>query len=164
MRVLSATLQFTLVFGLVACSSSDREKAREEARRDGQKASEEARKAAREIKNEAKDLKSQVGGTAGRPGDGSASDQMSQAGDKAKDAASRAEVHLDHAALLARVKTKLASDAGLATLKNIDVTAAGSVVTLSGTVANEYQKRAAVIAASQVEGVTRVEDRIAVQN
>ncbi len=163
MRILSATLQFALVFGLVACSSSDREKAKEEARRDGQKASEEARKVAREIKDEAKDLNRQ-GGAAARPGDGSASDQMARAGDKARDAASRAEVHLDHAALLARVKTKLASDAGLATLKNVDVNLTGTVVTLSGTVANEYQKKAAVIAASQVEGVSRVEDHMAVQN
>jgi osmotically-inducible protein OsmY len=163
MRILSATLQFALAVGLVACSSSDQEKAKEEARRDGQKASEEAKKAAREIKKEAKDLSRQVGASA-KPGDGSASDQMGRAGESAKDAASRAEVHLDHAALLACVKAKLASDAGLATLKNIDVGVTGSVVTLSGTVANEYQKKAAVIAASQVEGVTRVQDRIAVQN
>lgn len=163
MRILSATLQLTLVLGLAACSSSDREKAKEEAHRDAQKLSEEAKVAGREIKNEARDLSRQAR-TAVRPGAGSASDEMAHAGENAKDAASRAEVHLDHAALLARVKAKLASDAGLATLKNVDVSVAGSVVTLSGTVANEYQKKAAVIAASQVEGVTRVQDRIAVQN
>jgi osmotically-inducible protein OsmY len=163
MRTLSAALQLTLVVGLVACSSSDQEKAKEEAHRAAQKASEEAKKAGQEIKNEAKDLKRQVDAKGG-PGDGSASDQMAHAGEKARDAASKAEVHLDHATLLARVKAKLASDAGLATLKNIEVNATGSVVTLSGTVANEYQKKAAVIAASQVEGVTHVEDRIAVQN
>lgn len=163
MRILTATLQLTLILGLVACSSSDQEKAKEEARRDAQKASEEAKKAGQEIKNEAKDLRRQVSATA-RTGDGSASEQMAHAGEKARDAASKAEVHLDHATLLARVKAKLASDAGLATLKNIDVSATGTVVTLSGTVTNEYQKKAAVIAASQVEGVTRVEDRIAIQN
>ncbi len=163
MRIFSAALHVTLVLGLMACSSSDQEKAKEEARRDAQKASEEAKKAGREIKNEAKDLSRQVGGAA-RPGNGSASDEIAHAGENAKDAASRAEVHLDHAALLARVKAKLASDAGLATLKNVNVTATGTVVTLSGTVANEYQKKAAVIAASQAEGVTRVQDRIAVQN
>src|SRR5208283_3554997 len=116
-----------------------------------------------EIKNEAKDVSRQVGG-AGRPGNGSASNEMARAGENAKDAASRAEVHLDHAALLARVKTKLASDAGLSTLKSVDVSVTGTVVTLSGTLANEHQKKAAVIAASQVEGVTRVEDHIAVKN
>src|SRR5271169_2643404 len=112
MRILSATLQLTLIFGLLACSSSDQEKAKEEARKDGRKLSEEAKKAGREIKNEAKDLSRQAG-AAGRAGDGSASNEMAHAGENAKDAASRAEVHLDHAALLARVKTKLASDAGL---------------------------------------------------
>jgi osmotically-inducible protein OsmY len=163
MRILSATLQFTLIFGLLACSPSDQKKAKEEAHRDERKISEEAKKAGREIKNEAKDLSRQVD-AAVRPKDGSASDEMAHAGENARDAASRAEVHLDHAALLARVKTKLASDAGLATLKNVNVSVAGTVVTLSGTVANEYQERAAVIAASQVEGVTRVQDHIAIQN
>lgn len=60
MRILSAALQLTLVVGLVACSSSDQEKAKEEAHRAAQKASEEAKKAGQEIKNEAKDLKRQV--------------------------------------------------------------------------------------------------------
>ena len=163
MRILTAALQVTLLFGLVACNSSDRERAREEARREAQKAAEEAKKAAHELKDEAKDLKRHVNDGAARPSNGSASEEMAHAGDHAKDAAARAQVHLDHAALVTRVKAKLASDAGLATLKNVDVAANGSVVTLSGTVSNEYQKRAAVIAASQVEGVTNVEDHIVVQ-
>ncbi len=163
MRILPATLQFTLIFGLVACSTSDREKAKEQAHQDGREVSDEARKAGQEVKKEAKDLSSKVGADV-RPGDGSASEEMSHAKESARDAASRAEVHLDHAALLARVKTKLASDAGLATLKNVEVTVTGTEVTLSGTVGNEYQKKAAVIAASQVQGVTRVQDRIAIQN
>jgi len=162
MRILSATLQLILVFGLVACSSSDQEKAKEQAHEDGRKASEEAKKAGQEIKKEAKELSSQVS-AAVRPG-GAASEGVAHAEEGAKDAAARANVHLDHAALLARVKAKLASDAGLATLKNVNVRVTGTVVTLSGTVANEYQKKAAAIAASQVEGVTRVQDRIAVQN
>jgi BON domain len=162
MRILSAALQFTLIFGLVACSSSDREKAKEEAREDGRKASEEAKKAGQEIKKDAKELSSQAR-AAVQPG-GAASEGAAHAEAEAKDAAAKANVHLDHAALLARVKTKLASDAGLATLKNVHVSAKGTVVTLSGTVANEYQKRAAVIAASQAEGVTRVEDSLTVQN
>ena len=152
----------TLGFGLVACSSSDQDKAKEQAREDGRKASDEAKKAGQEIKKEAKEISRQVG-AAVRPG-GSASEGMAHAEESARDAASRANVHLDHASLLARVKAKLASDAGLATLKNVDVNLTGTVVTLSGTVANEYQKKAAVIAASQVEGVSRVQDHITVQN
>jgi len=163
MRILSATLQFTLILSLVACSSSDREKTKEEARRDGREAADEAKKAGREIKKDAKDLGNQLS-AAVQPGDESASDKAARAGEKAKDAASHAGVDLDHAALLARVKTKLASDAGLATLKNIDVTVTGTVVTLSGTVSNEYQKKAAELAASQVQGVTQVQDRLTIQN
>ncbi len=163
MRIVSATLQLTLIFGLVACSSSDREKTKEEARRDGQEAADEAKKAGREIKKDAKDLGNQLS-AAVQPGDESASDKVARAGEKAKDAASHAGVDLDHAALLVRVKTKLASDAGLATLKNIDVTVTGTVVTLSGTVSNEDQKKAAVLATSQVQGVTQVQDRLTIQN
>ncbi len=162
MRILSATLQFTLILGLAACSSSNSEKAKQEAHDDGRKASDEAKKAGREIKKEAKELSNQVS-AAVRPG-GSAHEGMAHAEDSAKDAAARANVQLDHAALLARVKTKLASDAGLATLKNVEVSANGTVITLSGTVDNEYQKKSAVLAASQVEGVSRVEDRIAIKN
>ncbi len=103
-------------------------------------------------------------GAAVPPGNESASGRMADAEEKARDAASRAGVRLDHAAILARVKAKLASDAGLATLKTVDVTVTGTVVTLSGTVGNEYQKKAALIAASQVDGVTRVLDEIAIQN
>jgi osmotically-inducible protein OsmY len=163
MRILSTTLQFTLIFGLVACSSSDREKAKEQGQEEGRKASDEARKAGQEIKKEAKELSQQVG-AAIPPANGSASEKVAEAEKNAKGAASRAEVHLDKAALLARVKAKLASDTGLTTLKNVEVTVTGTVVTLSGTVGNEYQKKSAVIAASQVEGVSRVEDRITIQN
>ena len=162
MRILSATIQFTLLLGLVACSSSDQEKAKQQAHEDGRKASEEAKKAGQEIKKEAKELSRQVS-VAVRPG-GAASEGMAHAEENARDAAARANVHLDHAALLARVKAELASDAGLATLKNVNVSVTGTVVTLSGTVSNEYQKKATVIAASQVEGVTRVQDHIAVRN
>jgi osmotically-inducible protein OsmY len=63
---------------------------------------------------------------------------------------------LEDAALLAKVKAKLASDAGLATLKDVNVDAQGSVVTLRGTVASEAQRQHTERAAMQVSGVTRV--------
>lgn len=161
MRVLPATLQLVLIMGLVGCRSSDQEKAKEQARDDGRKISEEAKKAGQEIKKDAKELSREMD-AAVKPG-GEASEKMSQAEAKTKDAASQAGAELNHAALLAKVKAKLASDAGLTTLKNVEVAVNGSVVTLSGVVANENQKQAAELAASQVEGVTRVQNRIAVQ-
>jgi len=63
---------------------------------------------------------------------------------------------LDNAALLAKVKARLASDIGVATLSNVNVDTRGSVVTLRGTVASDGQRQAAERAASQVSGVTSV--------
>jgi len=63
---------------------------------------------------------------------------------------------LDNAALLAKVKARLASDIGVATLSNVNVDTSGSVVTLRGTVASDTERQAAQRAASQVSGVTSV--------
>jgi len=162
MRLLSATLGLVLVAGLIACNSSDRERARENGDQDLRKATAEAKKAGNEIKAEAKELSHGVA-AAVQPDSESASDKMSHAETEAKQDAARASIRLDHAALVAKVKTKLVSDAGLGTLTNVAVDAHGSVVTLSGTVANEDQKRAAEAAASQVDGVTKVRNRLVVQ-
>jgi hypothetical protein len=150
MRPLSAILGFALIFGLAGCSTSDQEKAKEQAREDVRKAADDATKAGHEIKKDAKELGNKV-------------DASMQPGGSASNAMDRADIKLDHAALVAKVKTKLASDAGLATLKNVDVNLDGGVVTLSGTAANESQKKAAEIAASQVEGVTHVRNHLTVQ-
>jgi osmotically-inducible protein OsmY len=69
---------------------------------------------------------------------------------------------LDNAALLARVKAKLASDVGVATLNNVNVDTSGSVVTLRGTVASDGERQAAQRAASQVSGVTSVVNKLKV--
>lgn len=161
MRILTAALGLTLLIGLAACNRSDQERAKEQARKDGQKISEEAKKATQDIKKDASELSHKVDGAI-RPNGESASERMDHAEDKAKNAASHAGVDLDHAVLLAKVKAKLASDAGLATLNNVEVGVNGSVVTLTGTVANEDQKKEAEIAALHVEGVTVVRDRLAV--
>jgi osmotically-inducible protein OsmY len=137
MRILSVILGFPLLLGLAACSPSDQERAKEQARENGRELSHEAKVAGEEIKKDAKDLSRQV------------------------DAA--VQPRLDHAALVAKVKSKLASDAGLSTLSHVEVDADGSVVTLSGTVTNETQKRAAEIAAAKVDGVSRVENRLVVR-
>jgi len=137
MRVLSAALGFSLFIGLMACNPSDQEKAREQARKDGQEIKTEAQKAGDQITKDAKELSRQVDATV--------------------------KPQLDHAAMLSRVKAKLASDAGLNTLAKVNVDVNGTVVTLSGTVSNEYQRKAAEVAASQVDGVTQVQNRLAVQ-
>ena len=162
MRIFTATSVFVLACGLVACSSSDQEKAKRQAREDAHEAADEAKRAGHEIKEGAKELDRRAK-DAMQPDSQSASDKLSQAETKAKDAASRAGVKLDRAALLAKVRTSLASSAGLSTLTSIDVAINGSVVTLSGAVANENQKKAAETAVSQVDGVTQVRNNLTVQ-
>ena len=151
-----------LVIGLTACNSSDQSKAREDAHEAGREVSDEAKKADREIKKDAKEVGRKVDAAVG-PNSGSAYDRMSHVDADAKEAGARAGVKLSHAALLAKVKSKLAADAGLSTLSNVDVTLHGGVVTLSGTAANEEQKKAAEIAAAQVDGVTQVRNDLAVR-
>ncbi len=68
-------------------------------------------------------------------------------------------VKLDHAAIIAKVKAKLASDVGLSTVTGIDVDASGQVVTLRGTVARESRNSRPSKPSMQVNGVTRVVNR-----
>jgi len=157
MKLLSATFCFVLLMALVACSASDQRKANEQAREAGHEISDEAKKAGREIKKDAKELGRQVDSAVN-------SGKVANADGKTKDAASRTEVKLDHAAMVGKVKSKLAADAGLSTLARVEVTLnGGGVVTLSGTAANEEQRKAAEIAAAQVDGVTRVRNHITVR-
>ena len=67
-----------------------------------------------------------------------------------------------NAALTGKVKTALAADVGLKTLK-IDVDSAGSVVTLKGNVDSAETKRRAEEIARKVEGVTSVRNELNVR-
>ena len=67
-----------------------------------------------------------------------------------------------NAALTGKVKTALAADVGLKTLK-IDVDSAGSVVTLKGTVDNADTRRRAEEVARRVEGVSSVRNELTVR-
>jgi osmotically-inducible protein OsmY len=151
-----------LILGIAGCSAHDQEVTKREVREDAQKAKEDAKRAGRQIKEDARNLSERVN-AAVQPDTQSASDKLANGADRVKNATSRAGVKLDHATLLAKVKAKLASDAGLSTLTKIQVDVAGSVVTLSGTVSTDEQKKSAEAAASQVEGVTRVHNSLNVQ-
>lgn len=159
--ILSVAAGAVLTMTLAACSSRDQEKAKAEIRKDAHQVAADAKKAGAEIKQGAKELSRNVD-AAVRPDSQKASDKMAGARDKVSDAASKASVKLDQAALLAKVRTNLASAAGLSTLTNVDVSLDGSVVTLSGTVSTQDQKKAAEQAVSQVDGVTRVHNRLVV--
>jgi osmotically-inducible protein OsmY len=68
----------------------------------------------------------------------------------------QASAKLDNAVLLAKVKAKLASDVGLATLGKVNIDTRDSIVTLRGTVESEAQRKQAERAAAQVDGVSKV--------
>ncbi len=141
MKKLSVLVAVSLLtVSLVGCSSSDQEKARED-----------ARKTAAEVKSDAHDLAGKVD-NALKPDGRSASEKLETA-----------RVKLDQATLLAKVKTKLAADVGASTLTNVTVNANGSIVTLNGSVSSADQKSAATRSASQVEGVTQVQNNLTIQ-
>ena len=132
-RALGAILLGWLLLVSTGCDRSTQDKARErqaEAERKLRKLGSDAKQRARELDHNIKDAVQPNG--------------------------EHAAEKLDNAALLAKVKAKLASDLGVATLSNVNVDTAGSVVTLRGTVASDTQRQAAQRAASQVSGVTSV--------
>ena len=113
----------------------------------------------------------QVGSDAGRAIDQAAA-KMGQAADTAgkaieqvrdttREQAAEAAKALDDASLAARVKSKLIAEAGPAGLA-IDVTTARGVVTLQGTVDAPDVRERAARAASGVDGVRSVENRLVV--
>ena len=67
------------------------------------------------------------------------------------------------AALTAKVKTAIASDAGVGSASAINVNSYRGVVQLSGFVDSKAKVDAAGAAARQVDGVTRVENNIQVK-
>lgn len=173
-RLGTAFIVAALAMG-AACNQGDKEKAREraaEARRKADdaaaRAREEAHKLAHEARQEARaldhNIKDAVNGTGGAQSGGSEADRkLRRGGEDLKAAGSEAAVKLDHAALITKVKAKLANDVGLSTVTSVDVDASGHVVTLRGTVSSPEQKQQAEIAARQVSGVNRVINDLEVQ-
>jgi hypothetical protein len=177
MRYLCSFLLVGFITLSISCTDSDRK----EADRKAAEAKAKAQQAARETGHEMKRLGQQAqtearhfdanahralqggGGTAPAGDSGSLKPTLDQAGEKARAAGHEAAAELDHAALIARVKSKLAADAGLSTLSDVSVDTSGHVVTLKGTVNSEQQKRLAEEATIQVNGVSKVVDDLTVR-
>jgi osmotically-inducible protein OsmY len=165
-------MRYSAVFAIVtlalcsACSKTDQEQAQARANEAQAKTKAAMHKLDTEAKVEAHKLNSELGkgmnGSTALSTNG-ADAKLDHAGQVARTEAAQAGRKLDHATVIARVKAKLAADVGLATVANVRVDAAGSIVTLSGTVSTADQKRLAEQAASQVDGVTHVVDQIQVQ-
>ena len=167
------------VIGLIAmglaCGPADQEKAKRDAESAKEKtrqtlheAGREAKQLGREAKAEAKSLGNQMDrslegrDSAGPRSSESADKKLSDAKDTVRAAGDQAAVKLNRAALIAKVKSNLAADVGLSTVSGIDVDTSGHVVTLTGSVLSEEQKRLAEATAMQVDGVTKVVNRLKV--
>jgi osmotically-inducible protein OsmY len=124
----------------MSCSDTQQERAQERA----EQARQEAKKLGNEAKQEARQLNHQI--------------KQALNSKESRQAAQK----LDRAALVAKVKAKLATDVGLSTVTSVDVDATGHVVTLRGTVKSPEQKRQAERTVAQLDGVTRVVNELQV--
>lgn len=88
---------------------------------------------------------------------------MDQAKEKAKQTGAEAKRATKNAALTGRVKSALAADVGLKTVK-IDVDSEDGVVTLKGRVDSEDTRRRAEATANMVSGVTEVRNQLHAKN
>jgi osmotically-inducible protein OsmY len=88
---------------------------------------------------------------------------MEQAKEKAKHAGAEAKRATRNAALTGKVKSALAADVGLKTVK-IDVDSAEGVVTLKGKVDSADTKQRAEATAKKVSGVTEVHNELHAKN
>jgi osmotically-inducible protein OsmY len=174
MRILSGVLFVGLVTFSISCTTSDREQADRKAAEAKVKAQQAARETDAELRRLGQKAKVEArafDASAHRAleGGGTTADtrspkmKLDEAGEKARAAGHETAVALDRAALIARVKSKLAADAGLSTLADVSVDTSGHVITLKGTVNSEQQKRLAEQAAMQVNGVAKVVDDLSVR-
>jgi osmotically-inducible protein OsmY len=134
-RLLRVVLPITLVL-LAGCDHAERDKARAR-----------AEEMARDAKRQAREVASQVKTNA--PGE-------------AKEKLRRGGEDLKRAAVIAQVKSKLASELGVDTVTNVSVGLDGSTVTLTGTVHSDQQKRTAEEAARGIAGVSAVQNKLSV--
>ena len=80
-------------------------------------------------------------------------------GEQTADAADRARRAMTEGSLTAKIKAKMALDDSVKAL-SIDIDTTGSVVTLSGVVDDENQRKRAVTLARETDGVTQVVDKL----
>lgn len=98
-------------------------------------------------------------GTAGRIDTTKAREVGKEIGDKAASAAAQAETALSEGSIVAKIKAKMALDDQVRA-RDIGVSYAKGVVTLSGTVASEAERRKAIQLARETAGVSSVVDHI----
>jgi BON domain len=173
---LACAFSTALLALLIGCNKADQQnadqraaEAKQKARLEAQRMREDARKLGYRAKQEAGSLRQNIDralqgtGPAQGGGTGQAEEKLRRGGADLRVAGNQAAVKLDHAAMIAKVKAKLATDVGLSTVTGVDVDARGQVVTLRGTVASEQQKQEAEQAVLRLSGVTRVVNELTVK-
>ena len=101
--------------------------------------------------------------SASRPVDtGTARDAGAKIGEATSKAANQAEDAIKQGAVTAKIKSKIVLD-DLVKARNIHVETNGTVVTLSGVVDSEAERKRAVEIAKETEGVTSVIDHLRVR-
>ena len=175
LRNFTCTLWAVLLTLLVGCSTADRRKAeqkaadaKEKSRTAAERMQQGARKLEHEAKQRASGLRQDVDGALWNKGPADGDTAQSEGKprhgvDDLRAAGNEAAVKLDRAAMIAKVKAKLAKEVGLSTVTGIDVDASGQVVTLRGGVTSEEQKQQAEQAVLKVDGVRRVVDQLVVK-
>jgi osmotically-inducible protein OsmY len=91
-----------------------------------------------------------------------ARERGAQIGEQAARAVATAGESLEAGSLTAKIKAKMVLD-DFVKARAIDVTTAGSIVTLSGTVQSTKERERAVQLARETEGVTQVVDHLTVR-
>lgn len=137
-----------------ACSQTDQERAKAEAERAAQTAKRETKELADKTKDAASEISDKTK-SALNDSDGAAA----KANEKLRDGMGDAK----EAAITAKVKSKIAADAGLSAAADVSVETEKHTVTLTGKVASEEKRREVEKAALGVDGVTKVDNRLTVR-
>jgi hyperosmotically inducible protein len=104
----------------------------------------------------------QTTGTTGAIDTEKAREQGAEIGEKAAEAAEKVKETIAEARITAKIKTKMALDDSVKA-RSIDVSTAGSTVTLSGVVGSRAEHERAVALARETQGVDRVVDRLQIR-
>ena len=168
MRIYVTCVCFTLIALVTGCTQSEQrtaqqreEEAKIKADEGAERLNRDAKKLGHEVKQEAHALGQQIGTALNSTapatnGTSGAKDKLARGSQDLRVEAGKAGVKIDNAALIAKVKAKLATDVGLSTVTGVDVDTSGQIVTLRGTVDSVQQKEQAEQAVMKVNGVTRV--------
>ena len=105
---------------------------------------------------------SPVGGASGPVDTSKARDVGAKVGEATAKAANKAKDAIEPAAVTAKIKSKMALD-DLVKARNINVDTNGTVVTLTGVVGSEAERKRAVELAKETDGVTSVIDHLQVR-